>query len=136
MADLVITAANVLPSGGGIDAEGIAAVTITAGQSVYQDPNSGQIQLAKGDTAVHAAAVGVALHAALAGQPIRYRQSGGLALGAILTAGALYVVSAANPGGIAPNADMTAGNFVSVLGYASSTSVLQLAPIVTGTAHG
>lgn len=140
MADLVITAANVTPATNAAasnnDDSGTANVTITAGQSLYLDSVSGQMKLAKADTLADAAFVGVSLHAALAGQPIKFRKGGALNLGAILTAGQWYTVSRATAGNIAPVADLQAGDFGTLIGYAVSTSVLILIPIATGIAHG
>ena len=140
MADLVITAANVTPgTATGIsnnDNAGTANGTITAGESLFLDSVSGQLKLAKADTLADAAFVGISLHAALAGQPIKYRTNGALNLGAILTVGQWYVVSPTNAGGIAPLADLTAGNFGTVIGYALTTSQLIINPIASGVAHG
>ncbi len=77
------------------------------------------------------AAVGVSLHAALAGQPISYGTSGPLNFGAILLAGKWYVASA-TAGGIAPVADLTTGWYSTMLMYGYSTSIGLLMPTATG----
>lgn len=138
MADLVITPANITPgSVSGMNpakTTGTAGESITAGQSVYIKSADSKIYRADADASSEAAgAVGVALHAALAGQPITYQTSGPLNFGAILTAGKYYVASA-NPGGIAPVADLATGWFSTLLLYAYSASVGILTPTATGIA--
>lgn len=129
MADLVITAANVIPSTiTGIAnniKQGTAGASITAGQSVYQDATAGNVvKLADANgTVATAAATGIALQSATSGQPISFMTAGALAFGAILLAGKYYVVSA-TPGGIAPVADLTTGWYSTLLGYGYSTSVM------------
>lgn len=127
MADLTITAANVIKGTGASTKTGVAGATITAGQTVYMDASdSNKIKLADANaSSATAACIGIALHAALAGQPITYQDSGIIALGSILTAGAVYVLSA-TAGGIAPVADLTTGWRSSVLGIAKSTGNLEL----------
>ena len=83
MADLSITAAQVLPDPSGDVYNGIAGATITAGQSVYLDATTTTVKLADADaSAAAAAAIGIALHAATSGQPIRVQRSGTPTLGA------------------------------------------------------
>jgi hypothetical protein len=50
--------------------------------------------------------------------------------------GAYYFVSPNNPGGIAPYADVGSTNYVTQLGQATSTTVMNLKPSVTGVVHG
>ena len=131
MADLTITAANVAPSTGAQKSTGIAGVAITAGQSVYVD-SSGLVQLAKADTAVHAAATGIALDNAAAGQPITYQTGGTITIGATVVKAGFYFVSAANGGGICLQADLATGNYPTLLGYAPNTTTLVVSPIAPG----
>jgi hypothetical protein len=72
MADLVITAANVAAGAGSRKNTGTAGATITAGQVVYQDAADGKYKLADANsgTAAARAPAGIALHGALAGQPL------------------------------------------------------------------
>jgi hypothetical protein len=128
MADLVITVANVVR--GGVNSipqtleTGVAGAAVTAGQVVYEDPTDGKWKLADANASQTAATVkGIALHGALANQPLQVIKGGPLTLGAILTPGQWYVTSA-NPGGIAPVADLASGWYSSRLGYAYSASVL------------
>jgi hypothetical protein len=79
---------------------------------------------------------GIALHAALTGQPINYLTSGPLTVNAALTTGKWYVASGTDSvGAIAPIADLASGWFSSLLGYASSTTVLNVGIINTGVAN-
>lgn len=110
-------------------------MTITAGQSVYLDSATSTIKLADCDaSATTAAAVGIALHGSLAGQPITYQVSGQITIGATLSAGKIYVVSA-TAGGIAPSADLTTGWRTSELGIAISTTILDMYIINSGIAN-
>ena len=123
MADLTITAANVLLTQG-TKYSGTAGATITAGQCVYLDAATSTLKLAQCDgTAAEAAAVGIALHASLTGQPLEYAGSGALInIGGTTIKTTTYLVSAA-AGGIAPQADIvTAGHRLTRLGYATGTT--------------
>jgi hypothetical protein len=134
MADLTITAANVKKTDSTLITEGIAGATITAGQPVYKDSTaSNKLKPADADVLASAAAVGIALHGASADQPLKYATGGNLTLGAVMTAGAVYVVST-TAGGIAPVADLGSGDFVTLLGIATSTSNLKLSISVSATA--
>lgn len=128
MADLVITAANVLPNSNTvIDRSSSAGATIAAGQAVYKDPTTKQWQLADNNSVTAAArqASGVSLNSAAAGQPLAVATSGDLTLGAVMTAGTAYFASA-TPGAICPDADVGAGSYPCLLGLAKSASVLTL----------
>lgn len=136
--DLVITAANVarVGTGGTVNFAYNAGATITQGQSVYLD-STNKWQLAKADTATHSgygSTFGVALDAASSGQPLAVLvpitgQTCQLNLGATLVADTIYVVSGANAGGIAPLADLTTGQFITILAFGISTSVVEMAGI-------
>lgn len=121
MADITITAANVVRTAATVES-GIAGATVTAGQCVYKDASANNVlKLAQADgTAAEAAAVGVALHAALTGQPLAYATGGTMNIGGTTAKTTTYVVSA-TAGGVAPQADLTSGQRISVLGYATAT---------------
>lgn len=127
MADLTITPANVVKGSTANVVNGVAGTTITAGQTVYEDTgDSNKLKLADANnTSATAACKGIALHAALAGQPCAYINGGDLGLGAILTVGIIYVLSA-TAGGIAPAADLASGWRTTILGVATTTSNLRL----------
>jgi len=134
MVDLVVVAANVKPGTDAVTKRGIAGEGITAGDSVFEAVDKG-IELAEKDlTAADAAAVGVALNDAATDQPIEYAVTGSVTMGAILAIGQTYIVGA-GPGGIAPEADAAVGNFVTVIGVATTTSSLKLGILISGVAH-
>lgn len=121
MADLTITAANVIKTSTTSVVTGVAGATITAGQSVYLDSTTSTIKLAQADgTAAEVAAVGIALHAALTGQPVSYATGGPINIGATTAKTTTYMVSA-TAGGVAPQADLTSGQRICELGYATAT---------------
>jgi hypothetical protein len=84
MADLVITAANVLPGSSAVIKEGTAGAAITAGQVVYADSATNTYKLADCNSATAAvrSPKGIALHAAASGQPIAILTSGLITIGA------------------------------------------------------
>ena len=127
MADLSITAANVLLQNGGLRFAGTAGVAVTAGQVVYLEASTQTLKLCDVNSATAEARVpyGIALHAAGAGQPLTVATSGPVAIGATMTAGVAYYASG-TPGGIRPAADNTTGDYVALLGLAASTTVLNL----------
>lgn len=133
MVDVVVTPANVIPASGAAIAEGTAGEAITAGEAVYKDANDSQrVKLAQHDnTEAEAESVGIALNNAAANQPVKYIRLGDLDFGAVLTAGTVYAVSA-TPGGIAPISDVGVGDYVTVLGVATSAARLRVSIIVSG----
>lgn len=135
MAALTITAANIIKGTGSQIATNIAGETITAGMAVYIKSADNKIYKADANLSAEASgAVGVSLHAALANQPIVYQVGGPLSFGAILTAGIIYVVGATTAGDINPSTDLATGWYTNVLGYALTTSSMQIQPINTGVA--
>lgn len=127
MADLAITAANVIAGANVKTKQGTAGAAITAGQTVYRDPTDGKYKLADCDSATAAVrkTTGIALHAAANGQPLLVLTEGPLTIGAALTAGVAYYLSG-TPGGICPVADLGAGDYPTIIGIAKSTTVLDV----------
>lgn len=126
MADLVLTAASVLASSDATIENGRAGATITAGQVVALNTTTGKYVLADADGAAGIDRPrGIALNGAADGQPLAIVKSGDVTFNAVLTAGVTYYLSP-SPGGIAPRADVLAGDIVSILGIAKSTTVLAL----------
>lgn len=121
MADITVTAANVIYSSGAT-ATGTAGATVTAGQVVYLDATTSTLKLAQADgTAAEVAAVGIALHAALSGQPLKYAvDESTINIGGTTSKATTYCVSAA-AGGVAPQADLTSGQRICTIGYATAT---------------
>ena len=127
MADIAITAANVLKGSGSKIVNGTAGATITAGQVVYLEASSGKYKLAdcNSATAEVRSPDGIALHGSLANQPLTILSSGPLTCGGTLTAGVAYYLSG-TAGGIAPVADLTTGDYPVILGIATSSTVLNV----------
>jgi len=129
MADLSITAANVSADDDAVSKqEWTAGATITAGQAVYIDSSdSNKAKLAQSDgTEAEAEVKGIAMNGAASGQPVIIATSGDIDLGATLTVGTIYVLSQ-TAGGIAPSADLTTGDYVSILGVADAADNLVIA---------
>jgi len=125
MADLSITPANVVPSTTNF-ARGIAGAAISAGDALKIDTaNNNKLALASNDTEANSIVEGIAVCDAAADQPVNYvKQDQGLDLGATLTVGETYVLSAS--GAIAPIGDLTSGDYVSIIGVASATDSIKL----------
>lgn len=126
MTDLTITADNVVAQGGASTGSKVAGAAITAGE-VLATNSSQQAILASDASATLAAVLGIALHDAASGQPIKYQTGGDINLGATLAVGKHYCLS--TDGGIAPVDDIAGSEFPSYLGYAISTSILRLQPL-------
>lgn len=136
MADLVITAANVVPvADGSTFRQGYAGEVVSAGMPVYLHAASNTLRKAKANTtAAEAVVSGIACHDAEVGQPLTIIVAGDIGLGAVLLAGKYYVLSGAAAGGIAPVADLTTGWRSSLLGYATTTSNLKVNILNTAVA--
>lgn len=133
MADLVIAEADVIAQDGAQIEHGTYGETITAGQPVYLNTTTREWMLADADAAASAAVAGIALNSGADGQKGSIVVSGPLAVGAVLTVGEAYVVSA-TAGGIAPISDLLTGDYVTLIGTPLSTSVLYVKRIITGAA--
>lgn len=135
MADLTITAANVLKGANAVEEPGYAGETVTAGQPVYLDPTTRLYMKADNNSAVAAARLprGIALNGASANQPLVIQRSGDITIGATLTAGTAYYLSD-TPGGICPVADVGSGEYPCLIGIAKSTTVLGLGINYSGVA--
>lgn len=126
MADYSVTAASVVKTANTAIAEGIAGGTITAGMAVYIDTSdSSKLKACDADVSASSAAAGIALHGASSGQPLKYATSGNLTFNAAFAAGDCVVCST-TAGGIAPYADLASGDFVTILGIATSTTNLKI----------
>ena len=126
MADVSVTAASVVKTTTTLISEGIAGGTVTAGQPVYSDStDSNKLKAADADVQATSVAVGIALHGAASGQPLKYATSGNLTFNSCFTVGAIYVVSTTT-GGIAPDTDLASGDYVTILGIATSATNLNI----------
>lgn len=135
MADITTTAANVLAGSDAKKTRVTAGATVTAGKALYRDSADNKYKLADADAEATAACDGIALTGGADGQPIiiaRPSLGGTINLGATLAVGQTYVVST-TAGGIAPISDLGSGDFATIIGVATSTSILKfgyLAPKV------
>jgi hypothetical protein len=127
MSDLSITAANVVSGSGSRIIHGTAGATLTAGQVVYLDSATSTYKLADTDSATAAVRVpaGITLNAAASGQPVSVHVSGPLTIGATVAVGDVYYLSG-TAGGLAPFADVAAGDYPCIIGICPSTSVLDV----------
>lgn len=140
MADITVSAAGVAKGTNATFVTGVAGATITAGQPVYIDTSaSNVIKTAVNTSSTACVVAGIALHAALTGQPIQYQTAGDLYLtGTTLAVGTVFVLSAA-AGGICPSADLdgtTGTSYCTILGGSTvtgSTPTLRLAITVTNS---
>lgn len=127
MADLSITAASVLAGAGALITHGVAGAALTAGQVVYLDEATDSFKLSDSNSATAAVrdVDGITLHAAAPGQPIAVHTRGPITIGATLAAGQTYAASE-TPGGIEPVSDLGSGEYPTILGMATSTTVLNV----------
>lgn len=135
MADITITAANVVPDAGFTFRDCISGATLTAGMAVYLDPaDSNKAKGAITTNATTANVLGIALHAALAGQPVRVMTGGTITIGGTTAVGIPYLTSD-NAGGLAVLADNGAGDYVTFIGIGTSTTKIRLGITPSGAAH-
>jgi len=135
MANLSQTAANVA-IGSQITRTRVvqAGENLTQGQPVYLKASDGKYYRADANASAEAAkAVGIVLTpASTNGYSVIQEGSGGsVNLGATLTVGETYVVSA-TAGAIAPIADLTTGDYPCILGVATTTALIQTVYAYTG----
>jgi hypothetical protein len=139
MADLAITATAVLKTASTrVQGGGVFGEAVTAGQAVYRKSSDRRWWKARASgTAEEAgsAGLGVALSGGAAGQPASVATGGDVIIGATVAVGAIYGVSA-NAGGIAPSADLAAGQRLSVLGYGKTAAIVTLDVATTGIIKG
>jgi membrane-bound inhibitor of C-type lysozyme len=125
MANLTITAANVIQGSGAVTSTGVAGVSITAGQSVYLDTTDSKYKLADADLAASVNEAAIALHAAALDQPLTVQTGGTLAIGATVAVGTAYYVSA-TAGSICLESDLASGDFPYLLGYATAAGTITM----------
>ena len=127
MSDLVITAANVVAGSGAKKVTGTAGASVTAGQVVYNDSATNTYKLADNDSATAAvrSPAGIALHAAASGQPLTILTQGPITIGATTAVGTIYCLSS-TAGGICPSADIASGDYNTILGIGTSTTVIDV----------
>jgi hypothetical protein len=129
MADISITAANVKPGEATTKLTRVLyGATITQGQSVYSDlTDSNKYKPADADAAASALAGGVAMTPGVSGDYGFIATEGLVNMGATLAVGQTYAVST-NAGGVCPLSDLASGDFVRILGQATTAALLDLFP--------
>lgn len=135
MADLSITATSVVKGTGASTVTGTAGATITAGQVVYLDSTAGTYKLADCDSATAAvrSPAGIALNGASASQPVTVLTGGPITIGATVAASVPYYLSP-TAGGICPYADLATGDYAVLLGFGTSTTVIDIDIVEAGAA--
>lgn len=139
MANVSITAGNVVKSTGSVIETGIAGEAITAGQTVYKKAADSQYYLADvdaeavGDSAEIDNVYGIALNGGSADQPLTVQKSGTITIGGTVVVGTVYVVSA-TAGGIAPWADLVSTDYVSIVGVATTAGTIAMSLNIAGVA--
>jgi hypothetical protein len=125
MADISITAANVVPDAGYSFVEGSAGEALTAGLVVYQKASDSKYWIAHCETSLAtAAAVGIALHGAAANQPIRVMTAGTITIGGTVAIGTIYLLSAS--GGIMPMGDIATADWITKLGIGTTAAKISV----------
>ena len=134
MATVSITATSVL-KGSNAQFSGplVAAAAITAGQVIYRLA-AGTVGLADANGTTPANSVlGIALNGAAAGQPVLYvATDSAFTFGGTSTAGKTLYLSATAGAIVDDIADLTSGCTVIALGGTTSTTVMNLDPVVGG----
>lgn len=127
MADLTITAANVVADSTATVVDAVAGASITPGQVVYRDGSTGTVKLADNDSGTAAARspYGIALNSASSGQPIAVLTKGPITIGATVAASGIYVLSS-TAGGICPAADLGSGDYTTIVGLGTSTTKIDV----------
>lgn len=138
MANVSITAANVLKSSGASTGTGTTGSTaLTAGMPITTD--SADSYLVKPSDANGAGDLklckGIALHASSPGQPIRYaKKDPTFTPGFTAAVGDVAYVSMSPAGAITvTRGDLTSGAAIITLGVMTSTTVMNLNPTIGGT---
>ena len=110
-----------------------AGEAITQGQSIYRSSADNKLYKADAnDTAAKAAVVGIALTPASTNGYFLYAESGLVNVGATLAVGTLYAVGQ-TAGSIVPVADLTTNDYVTYIGTATTTALLDVAIHISGT---
>ena len=136
MADITITAADVLVADSVRVAAVEAGVAIVAGKVLVYDPTDDDYILASNTTLAlsgNAGASSLVISVGDAGAGQRVAVVGGgntITVGSVLSKGRVYVLS--GNGLISPESDATSGDFVTIIGYALSATELYFNPQSTG----
>lgn len=134
MADVSVTAANVVAVAGSNIIDGTLGATITAGQSLYYDTTAGTYKLADANASAATGSLdGIALTGGSSGQPVKILTDGNYNPGGTVVVGTIYVLSA-TAGAICPAADLASGHYVNVLGVGTTASNIKVTRCKSGVA--
>lgn len=128
MADITITAANVVPSAAALARRkcAVAGATIAAGNIIYLDTaasNVAKLADANGASALIRTPVGMAINSASTGQPVEYIDyDDALVIGTHGVTINTGILLSATAGGLAPVADLTTGWYGAMLAIAKTTT--------------
>jgi len=132
MANITQTAANVAAGSSATRVQLVqAGETITQGMPVYLASDGKYYQTDANDTAVKAQAKGIAVSPAATDGYFLMAVDGLINLGATLAVGQIYCVSATKSA-IAPYGDLTTNDFVTILGIATTTALMDINIVVSG----
>jgi len=132
MADISVTAANVIPGSLARYKDVVWGGTVTQGMPVYVAAD-GMYEACDCTAISTNKGVGIALTGGGDGQKGIIQISGNINLGATLAVGETYVCS--ESGLICPEADIASTEFVCILGIADTTSNLKMGILYTEVAH-
>jgi surface antigen len=124
MANLTITPASVATALGPTISK-TAGVAIAAGEVIYLDSATSTVKLADADALLSAETVGIALNSAAANQPVTYQSAGTITIGATVVPGTAYYVSS-TAGSICLESDLASGDYVTLLGIATTTAIISI----------
>lgn len=136
MADLTITAGNVVAGANAKIEQGFSGGTLAGGKAVYKDTaDASKFKLGDCDdaSATVRTLYGVALNGASAGQPVAIQTEGDITIGGTVVVGEIYVLSD-TAGGIMPEGDLETGDYVAVLGVGISTTQIRMGILNSGVA--
>jgi len=113
----------------------VSGVTVVAGQVVTLHDATNTAILFDATNSEHTIA-GLALNSSTQGQPMTILEDGYVDIGNNGKVAEIVVGSGVVPGSLAPEADLTTGKFVAVLGYMETGSVLRVKITNTQLARG
>lgn len=132
MANITQTAANVAAGSSATRVQLVqAGEAITQGMPVYLASDGKYYQTDANDTAVKAQSKGIAVSPASTDGYFLMAVDGLINLGATLAVGQVYCVSATK-GAIAPYGDLTTNDFVTILGIATTTALMDINIVISG----
>lgn len=135
MVDITVTPANVTWVSGKAPFKGQGGAQIDPGELCYLDPADNEYKLADGDAVATLTNPALALSSGENGRPMILAGKGArVNFGATLTAGTIYVASL-TAGGIAPDTDLSTGDFVLIVAIGEGTAVATLILEQSAVAH-